>query len=112
MDPTVLLITALIQILAVIMIVYTFVRISQKKSPKLDTLEKYYLMRRRYEHLRLSLLFVVALIIVQLGGMYYYYSKGSLPLAQFLISDVIVIALVFFLSIIYKEREKLKGFEK
>jgi hypothetical protein len=90
------------------MILYTFHRISEKKFPQLNSMERYYFMRKRYEHLRWSLLFVGALIMVQLAGVFYYFYRGSIPLLQLLISNVIVIAIIIFLTRIYKVRDRLQ----
>jgi hypothetical protein len=107
---TLLIVTFLIQALAITMILYTFHSISENKFPKLDALEKYHLMRKRYEHLRFSLLFVGALIVVQFAGLFYYLSS-ALPLGQLLISNAVVISLMIFLTGIYKDREHLAEME-
>lgn len=104
-------VSLIIQALAIIMVVYTFYRISEKKFPKLDALEKYHLMRKRYERLRMSLLFIGALIVVQLIGLFFYAQSGSLAL-QLLISDLVIIALAVFLSGIYKGKNRLGEIEE
>ncbi len=111
MDIVLLTITLAIQVIAVVMVIYTFYRISERQFPKLAALERYHLMRKRYEHLRWSLLFVGALIAIQLFGVIVYVRSGTLPVAQVLISDVIVIALTILLSRIYKERSRLQDMD-
>jgi 4-hydroxybenzoate polyprenyltransferase len=104
----ILVVTLIIQLLAALMVLYTFYRISERKFPQLDSLERYHLMRERYERLRWSLVFVSALILVQLAGVVYYFVSGSLPLLQLLISDFIVIALIILLSRIYRMRGQMQ----
>ena len=110
LDP-VLIITFVIQAVAVIMVLYTFIRISESNFPQLEALERYHLMRERYEHLRWSLLFVGLLIMVQLAGVVYYFVQGSIPILQVLVSDGLVVALTLILSRIYKARGKLQDMD-
>ena len=48
MDSTFLIVTLVIQAVAILMVVWTFHRISERRFPKLATLQKYHLMRERY----------------------------------------------------------------
>jgi undecaprenyl pyrophosphate phosphatase UppP len=111
MDTTILIISIVIQAFAILMVLYTFYSISRSSIPKLAALEEYYLMRRRYERLRTSLLFIGALIAVQLGGVFYYFWSGTFPVLQLLISDAVIVALTIFLTRIYKERRRLSELE-
>ena len=107
MDYVFLTVTFAIQAIAIVMVLYTFYKIGERNFPKLAALEKYHLMRKRYERLRWSLVFVGALIAIQLFGVFIYVRSGELPLTQILISDGIVIALMIFLTHIYKGRDHL-----
>ena len=111
MDSSILIITLIIQIIAIAMVIYTFQKISAKKMPEIDVLEKYHIMRQRFEHLRWSLLFVGAMIAVQVVGVFYYFRNGSIPVLGLVISNVIIMALTVFLSQIYKKRSHLEDLE-
>lgn len=109
MVPILILASILIQVLAIIMILYTFRSISEEKGSDLGVLARYYIVRSRLARLRMSLLFVAALVFVQLMGLIYLIAipEGPITFTQLLISDIIFIALGLFLSTIYKSRKYL-----
>lgn len=110
MNWILLVVSLAIQLITVVIVIFTFRAISARKLPKLDLLERYHVMRTRYERLRLTLLFLVAIVCVQLLGLLYYLyaPDGPITLAQLLVSDLIFIALVIFLMRIYRGRDNLQ----
>jgi archaellum biogenesis protein FlaJ (TadC family) len=109
MEDLVFVVSLAIKVIAIMMVLYTFYAVSEKKFPKLDVLEKYRLMRNRYEYLRRSLLFVVAIIMIQFIGLiiYGFFPDGTLSFTQLLISDIVFVILVIFLTTIYRKKEQL-----
>lgn len=106
----VLIVSLLIQLFTVFMIIYTFRVIKDNSGSELGVLSKYYLMRRRYDRLRSSLLFIAAIILLQIAGIVYLilYPDAPITTTQLIVSDIIFVALAVFLSQIYRMRSKLK----
>ena len=92
-----------------IMTLYVFIVISKQPKLELGILTKYYVMRQRYERLRLSLLFIVALTFTQSIGIIYLMQNPSTNITpiQIMISNVVLVALIIFLTTIYHSKDKL-----
>ena len=102
-------ISLVIQALVIIMTLYVFIVISRQPKLELGILTKYYVMRQRYERLRLSLLFIVALTLTQSIGIVYVMQnpQSTITPLQIMMSNVVLVALVIFLTTIYRSKDKL-----
>lgn len=103
----VLAVSILIKIISLVMVAYTFLALSPKKEPKeLGVLTKYFIVKRRYNLLRFSLLFVAALILIELVSMLRaaLTAPAGVNEMQMLLSDIVFLGLIILLSRIYQLR--------
>ncbi|MBR9702992.1 hypothetical protein GOV10_03075 [Candidatus Woesearchaeota archaeon] len=99
-----------IMLVSLVMILYFFRSLdSVEKKSDLGVMMKYYLIRRRYDRMRTSLLFVAALMAVQFIGLLVmvFVPGAEFKTTEILISDFIFVALIVFLTGLYRNKEKL-----
>lgn len=111
MASPVLVVSIIIKAITFIMVLYTFLSINrpEKKDKKMSVYTKYYLMRKRYEMLKGSLLFVAAIAVLELISMTHILVSGASYVGdtEMLISDIIFLGLVLLLTKIYNFRDCL-----
>lgn len=109
MASVIILVSAAIKAIALLMVVYTFYSLSNRKEPHgAGVLTKYFLVRQRYSLLRMSLIFVAALIAVELASLAYAIAAGTSAVSELslLFSDIVFLGLVVLLSKIYQVRSR------
>ncbi len=106
MGTLVIIVSAAIKAIALLMVVYTFFALSSRKEPQAGVLTKYFLVKQRYALLRMSLIFIAALIAVELATLAYGIIGGTHALndVSLLLSDLIFLGLVVLLTKIYQLR--------
>lgn len=103
MTTIVIAISILIKAISFIMVVYTFNSLLSPIEPK-GIMTRFYVLHRKYMLLRASLLFVAALILLELGSMLYAVANSTTSVSDIslLLSDVIFLGLTILLSRIYR----------
>jgi hypothetical protein len=99
----------LIKLFSLLIILYAFRTLSIDESGKFGVYTQLFIMRRRYDLLRMSLLFIAAILVLELVSMSYtLISRQGLNLVQIMASDILFIGLVALVTIIYSSRNSLK----
>lgn len=108
MTTTILVVSIIIKALTFLMVLYTFSSIAKPevKNKNVGVVTKYYVMKRRYNLLKGSLLFVAAIAVLELISMIYGLTSSSPNKdIELLVSDIIFLGLVILLTRIYNFRE-------
>lgn len=107
MTPIVMVISFLVATIALIMVLFTFKSLSvTHEAAELGVFTKYLLLKRRYDLLRRSLLFVAAIVIIQICSLLYAFftAPGFFADVQLLASDIVFLGLAYLLSKLYLVR--------
>ena len=111
MASVVLIVSIVIKAVTFLMVLYTFLSINrpEKSDKNVSVVTKYYIMKRRYEMLKASLLFVAAIAVLELISMTHILISGNLYVGdtEMLISDIIFLGLVLLLTRIYNFRDHI-----
>jgi len=98
-------ISILITVISLVMVLYTFNALSTERIEVLGVVTQYFLLKRRHQLLRLSLILVAGVITIQLiNSGYMLFTGNPLGSLQLLFSDVAFIALVVILAKMYRIR--------
>jgi len=107
MTPIVMIISFLVAAIALTMVLFTFKSLSvTREAAEIGVFTKYLLLKRRYDLLRRSLLFVAAIVIIQICSLLYalFTAPGFFADIQLLASDVVFLGLAYLLSKLYLVR--------
>ena len=105
MSSLIIAISAAIKVVTLLMTVHTFRNLAPHRTPATDLYTRYFIVKRNYNLLRYSLLFVAALILVELFSMSrVIFQNATVNDVQLLLSDIVFLGLVVLLSRIYAGR--------
>lgn len=102
-------ISFLIKAISLAMILFAFKAFSSEEESDLSLLAKYFLIKQRYRLLRLSLLFISALIIIELIGMGFLLGGATTKAQEFQLvaSDAMFLVLVLVLTVMYRHQQRV-----
>lgn len=110
MASILVIVSILIKAIALLIVCYSFFMLNPKKEREiLGPLTKYFLLRKNFLLLRWSLVFVAALLLVELISISISVVGNADKLAdiRLLTSDLVFLGLIMLLTQIYRHRDRL-----
>ncbi|HIH23551.1 TPA: hypothetical protein HA251_00805 [Candidatus Woesearchaeota archaeon] len=104
-------ISIIIKVTTLIMVLYTFKNLLAPSDPQPSIIyTQFYALKKKYSLLRFSLIFVAALIVLELASMIRAatVNMGAINDTQLLLSDAIFLGLIILLTHIYKYKRAFK----
>jgi hypothetical protein len=106
----VVIISLAIKLVSLVIVLYAFKALSVDESGKFGVYTRLLMMKRKYDLLRMSLLFIAVILLLELFSMSYtlVMEPQALNMIQVIISDAVFIGLILLISRIYISRNSLK----
>jgi hypothetical protein len=95
------------QVVALVIIIYAFKVLSSEEEVETGIYTKYFLLQKRYELLKASLVIVAVLTLVQTANVAWStWMKNAVGGVELIVSDIVLIGVVLLLTKIYSVRSK------